>query len=210
MINLLSAAPGVKVSTPAFGIDAIVGPSVNFNGDQMSYTFANQPSQTDTIFTMAAIVTMSGTAANSAILMNSGNAAGAQLNLPGPTFIGFVFPNGGTTIATTSIVSLTSGRSYFIAASFSVAASLLNAVVLDLSNGVIKSQSRPQTSTGMFKPNGTYRVGNASGSFQQTWGKIAAVAYLADFLSVPQLAQWAFDPWSFWYPFPSLSSLATT
>lgn len=61
-------------------------------------------------------------------------------------------------------------------------------------------------SSTLVAPNGTYGIGNNVGSSREFNGFIAAAMVGADYLAIPQLLQWAENPWAFWYP-PAVQNL---
>lgn len=199
-VNLLSGLPGTKVSSPVSMIDGTVGPAITCNGASHSYTFANQSTVVDASVTFAGFVTVLATPSNSCIIANSNAASGARLLLISATTVGVDFPGGGTLADSNAVFTFTTGRPYFVIASHSVAASQLNTAVCDLLTGRVIGDTRTRASTGQIAPNGTYRIGNATGGSNSATGNVASVAYVNNFLHARNLGQLAFDPWPLWYP----------
>lgn len=90
---------------------------------------------------------------------------------------------------------LSGGVPYFLAATFGSASPMVVARRLDTGSLLTSNFSSASTNTS----NGTYSVGDN--------GPVAAAAITNAIMTPEQLIQWAYDPWSFWYPPPSTIQL---
>jgi hypothetical protein len=120
----------------------------------------------------------------------------------GTGIVGFIYPGGGSQILTVSPLTLAANTPYFMAGSFSIVGGTgtANLVVKELLTGKTGTSTASAATTGPLTPNGTYMVGNAPAGFEEIHGSLAAVMFSTAFLSQNALAQWASDPWRFWYP----------
>ena len=153
------------------------------------------------IFSIQADMSASG---NSLYLLTDGGAAPAQA-IGTNIAVGYVNLEGflgGNGIATNLAINSQTGPfgvPYFCVFSLSALSSLLTSVLVNLATGktyvYFANEGGPVPTAG----DGTIWIGNRNSA--RNWnGWIAAVSYSNTFLSLPQLLQWAQDPWSLWYP----------
>ena len=188
-----SARVGTISGSPTFGIDGVIGPNASgFSGsDYISFTSA---AQTAVNGTMAAIVYSPGGVNNGIFAVD---------NHDGPAIAGFsntLFITGGLGDSTSGLAFPT-GWSFVVA---SISGSAVSFLILNLSNG----QTTTSFTTYNTVPTGStaYWIG-VEPKYSTAWpGKIAAVMHSSAYMSIPQLLEWAKDPWSFWYP-PQVNSL---
>jgi hypothetical protein len=100
-----------------------------------------------------------------------------------------------------SSITLTVGHAYYVATSAfpSGATTLINFVVKDLTTGQVRSATTTRASTPATVT--AVGVGNDQlGSSDPSLFPIAAAMYSGAALGIPQMLNWAQDPWFFWYP----------
>jgi hypothetical protein len=99
---------------------------------------------------------------------------------------------------TVSSLAMTAGVPYFCVASVNQSTNI-NFLLLRLDNGSVQTQAVGVSLT-MAASTASYLIANwAQLNFGMT-GNLAAVMYNHSYMSMPQLLQWAQDPWGFWYP----------
>jgi hypothetical protein len=202
-INLLNGAPGTITGSTSTGtLDGVIGPRYQSNsvaGSTGSTKFTiSTPGGTGrtyaVIFRSAA--TLSGT--NGLFV----EAAGANAQAVRHNGTGISFSVGGVGSGSTGI-TLAASTPYFLAASLPTGAAwrwaLVNLVTGQMTSGTATNAAVTQPTTGFII--GNLFAGNVSGT-----DYFAAAMYSTAVLSAAQLAQWAADPWSFWYP-PAVESL---
>jgi hypothetical protein len=200
--NFINLSPGAV--TPARGTVAgsptaklsLLGPSTLFVANAaVQFAF---PNTNYTNYTLAAIINWLGTnAASQDILGTDATAAsgGSGTNLAlGSTGIPTI--RFGSGAAASTLPALVANASYFIAVS-GVSASGFNIIYTRLDTGQVFSQF---VSTALTTgTNTTLSVGNLGDVSHFFNGSVAAAMYSNTFLSLPQLNQWALDPWAYWY-----------
>jgi hypothetical protein len=198
--NLIVAAPfALRASGTlqvVYVIDSIVGPAFynNVNGTQIQGIagYATMPP----VYTIASIFrvkVVAGAGSYQNITTFRGNA-GLWLKSTGTALNPNIYIGSDNVFS----ITLTSGNAYFIAISGTpVAGNKFSAVVRSLSTGQIFSGSvtigTSQTTDDSFMYVG--EDGN-----EASFCAIATSMYSRTLLSMPQLLEWAGDPWSFWYP----------
>ncbi len=196
MINLLNSKPATLHGSISGKITNIIGPTTlgSGSGAYMSQVAVNETPSTGV--TMASILLPTSTTFWF-LFNNNGNTGGvnsAGISGAGSLSLRFVVNN--VTVVTTPI-TLSVGIPYFMA--FSYNGSVGNSVITTLNKGVISS-----ITNAIVEPFGTptvsqYNIGGDSGA-NQTNASIAAIMYsINNYLSLPQLRQWAAAPWDFWY-----------
>ena len=194
--NLLTGHRANTVNgTPAFVMDGLIGPSVQFGvSPSDSLDFTGAPSVTDANFTIAAIF-RTNTPSGDFCAWFSGSITNYQMyhdqstnNLAVQGTIG----GGGVT----STLPIADNTYYF--AAVSVSPTVSNFVTTRLDTGSIRTGTG--ASPGSAAGTGTWEVG-ANAQFSQTAkSQIATAMASGTFLTIPQLRAWAADPWSYWYP----------
>jgi hypothetical protein len=181
-------------------MDGAVGPAVNFTVATQDITFSTA-NITDTNQTLAAIIRPTGGAGASRGIIQSGAAAsgsgGWALFAHSSNVFGTFAPNG-TSGGGFSTIPVTLNVPYFIAASLN--ATLNNFVAVRLDTGQIFTSALTGLSNSPASPQSGATIGCEDQFNLQFIGSIAAAMYSPTYLSMPQLLQWAADPWGFWYP----------
>lgn len=97
--------------------------------------------------------------------------------------------------------TIASGVPYFFCASSIKGSGSedIKILLLDLNSGVVRFGLFGGDNSAVTAPTGTITIGNPNNA--QGW-HIAAAMSSRHALSIPEMLQWAADPWSFWYPNP--------
>lgn len=202
--SILKGTVGSLTGTPTSAINAFCGVATNYSASTMNSAFAGFTTNTPAAFTFAVIcvpVTLGG--ATQLIITDgaSGSSAGTQgIGFNGSNKWTVGIGSTPTFIATSSTPAVVANTPYFIAVS-ELGGTGYNIVVSNLRTGQTTSEV-VATATAISVWTGTFNVGNqnAANGARVFQGLIAAVMCSEGYLSVPQLLQWAQDPWSFWYP----------
>lgn len=196
-VNLLKGARGTATSMTA-KMDGIIGPSVNFG---TSITFPGSTT-CPSIYTFAAIVRPSALAGFIYTMIATSNGTGGLAFRVDSSNIPVTVVNSNASPG--AAFAMTNGIPYFVAVSCNLTDTsnyIFNQVQVNLKTGQTLSTSFT-SSLGAIggitaAQAGTFFLGNAS--FPWT-GVLAAAMAESVFLTLPQLQQWAQDPWSYWYP----------
>ena len=94
-----------------------------------------------------------------------------------------------------SSATLVANVPYFIACSYN-GSTVCNIVVTNLNTGAIIKNSGYTTNRG-FQATTLFTLGYTGSYASQSY--YAAAMYAESFMNMPELYQWATDPWSFWY-----------
>lgn len=194
--NLLSVPPTGTASGTSSVVDGLIGLATKFSGSNHFVKFTGQSTANDQAATVGCIFrfnTLSGTPVLFANAATTATGYALQINSSGAAF--FYNNASGTTGA--SSFDLAAGNAYFIGASFN--SSVANFVLANLQNGQVFSSSSTGMSTANTAPDGNYLIGSDQFS-NSSASSIAAIMVNSNLMSIPQLMQWAQDPWSFWYP----------
>ena len=188
-LNLLNGKNGTNTGTPTVLIHGLLGPATTYPSNSDYTTFTGGPSVTDTETTFAAILVPNTLSGFQYYFSDSGgDALGVNGNL---YYIRF----GGT--SNDSGLTLTVGVPYFLAASAN--ASAVNFAVMRLDNG--KFVEATTASGTNLASTGTYRIATVPGAGGSSGlASVAAAMKNSKFMPAAALKQWAYDPWSFWYP----------
>ena len=199
VINLVTGKAGVKTGTYPGSIDGRIGP-VTTAAASAYFTFSSAvPSQTDTQATFAGIVL---NPPNSGILpLSVGSTNGPDVYFSGADVIQFNIW-GGSAAGGLQYTIYGTGTPIFFAMSMN--GTKVVQVLTNLATGQITTASNSSTSFNAHDGTVIWGAGNNLG-LQFTYG-IAAQMYSTQFLSLPQLVEWAQAPWDFWYP-PAVSNL---
>ena len=147
---------------------------------------------------MAAIVVPISFGATSKVLV-AGTAGGAAWDISINTNGTFTLvANNGGFVTYNSTLVLTLNSPYFIAIS-AVAGVGARLVAVNLHTGQVYSQVVASATGG---PTATTTVASWGKGFLNNFNgvNVACTMFGSNALSMPQLLQWAQDPWSFWYP----------
>lgn len=208
-INLCkpSPKPTAQVSAPTRVIDGALGIASKFTGvtsNSLVFTGGSK-AQVDLAFTYACFYRPATIASNTSIVSNS------------------------TTVNTGSLLSYNTGNACLILGSELVAPMLSGInLIVGVPYFIVASATGPSASTSTWTHNwvvvrlDTGQITTATGTSSQSWaasngnmlfggassgqgnldadGNLAAAMYSNVFTSVPQMLQWAQDPWAFWYP----------
>lgn len=195
-VDLFNGKKGNVNPTPSSVIDANIGPSlVTTAAGFIDYSGILPIESLPTLAVTQAAIFKIGTNASDGAIMNYGGTNGVSLTTSSG---GVLDANwmGSTTLASTITLSL--GVPYFAVAS-SLSATGTNFVVVNLTNGQTNSHFTSTAST-MLQPNSEVAIGQSIQTGVNFVGSIAAAMTSYGYLSIPQLLQWAQDPWAFWYP----------
>jgi hypothetical protein len=204
------ARPSTINGTWTQKVDGNIGPASNqaaANGAaRQAFQTVGQTLITDFAQTYAGIFRYTGLSTGSASIAGYGNLSGANGNT-----LALNWTTGGTMQFVSSSTSpaltlaYTVGVPYFAVASFitNVPSNPCNLFLLNLNNGSVTTASSAAGVGSFGSSNGTFIVGNGFSNLSSFVGNIAAAAYIPTFLSLQQMAVWAQDPFSFWWPAPA-------
>jgi hypothetical protein len=192
-------------TAPTFGLDGALGPCGIFTSavnPLSGCNFSGQFAGLDLVATSAAIIRLSNlTAFNAIFSSNQNNNTNGYLLTVSPSgepqfqLPGFV---AAPTNSTDFPNFVTVGVPYFIVVS--VVSGRVNLLSLNLNTGQIKTATQTGNAYTAAAGNGTMGIGVNHENAYVAVGNIAAVMYSGTFLTLPQMTQWAQDPWAFWYP----------
>lgn len=205
-VNVLSGRVGTLTGSLG-GIKGLIGPHsyATAAGDKVAFSLF--PTSLFKCVTLACIIIpevitgfhgyVGTSSANSGWRLQTGVGGGGAT---------FVLTAGGVADVSSGI-NLVSGVPYFLAASADI--SVANFVVADLSTGRVTTATA--TSATGTAGNGTALAGAASfgpGAAEVACVMAACGTGTAGRLSRAQLAAWAAEPWSFWYPRRAVNQIA--
>lgn len=206
-VNTLTGQPGTPnggVNAPSANQQGIIGPSI-YIPNNGNITFPYQATAW-AAQTMAAIVAFDSATSGSVRNIMSTSASGLTGMLlavnTGGANTTWSYEIGGTlsacTGSTLQAAPIIAGMPYFWAVS--IANGLpVNTVLVQLGTGRVSILSIANALS-FNAGDATIYIGNRGTNTRQAIGKIAAAMHANNYLSIPQLLQWASDPWSFWYP----------
>lgn len=203
-INLLTGAKGALSGAPISSTFGIPGPGVNFTTNS-AVNFANQSTNNDTFATVGAIITWTSAPATGQTWFDSSgvNTSGFTMMVQSTTNMRITFPGGALTLNPQPTTAIVINTPYFVAMSYfgdGIGNYTSNCLITNLLNGTQSFATQTTLSAGPLAPNGTYVIGNSAGSFTRIAGSISALMFSSNYLSIPQLVSWGYNPWSFWYP----------
>lgn len=190
-----SVTGGANISASAHGaIGSAVTLPPQATNNLSRLTFSGNVSTNFGSSTIAAIIVFNGITATQAIFANDSVGAGVSLNITGAGTLQWTMFG---VVARSSSITLVANVPYFLVASHNGTTGI-DYLAMRLDNGVIVTS----TSAGGTPnaPNGTYVVGNSSGSGNPANGQIAAVAFSGAYNPPAVLRKWCADPWGLWYP----------
>jgi hypothetical protein len=192
--NLVNGKVSVTGNGTVTAVNDVNGPSVNvINGGGNYVQFTGLPTTTDGQFTMACIVFPTATLATSSYWMflgGSPNAIGCDATS------GQLGADGGG--GRDSGIVITPNNPWFVAVSMQYSSGNFNFAATNLRTGRIQTANANHVETSAANT-GTLQIGTNFGGGPIT-GNIACVMHMPTYLSLQALAQWAADPWSYWYP----------
>lgn len=205
-----SPHPTAQVSAPTSVIDGSLGRASKFTGvlnNGLTFTGGSNAG-TDLVLTYACIYRPSNLSSNFTIVANSTTVNSGSLIGYNPTFpgLGLAFLNSFPVVAG---ITLVAGVPYFIICSGSgVSGGTWNTnwLVLRFDTGQIITAVASGTGQAMVASNGNMVFGGAPSpdGAQDATGNLAAAMYSGGpggfVMSIPQMLQWAQEPWAFWYP----------
>lgn len=198
-VNLLNAKKGTVTGAVTAIVDSRIGPAAQITTIAGSDTYVSIPSPSNaaipTSATVASIFTY-GTNGNFSGLFGSNQTTfGVMFGVQAAG--GSIQCYNGTVLNSVACVPV-AGNAYFAAVSYNTTKA--NFVLVNLTTGQVFSDSVTGASA-TAAADGTYCLGvNNNFSTNSLVGGLAAGMYAAEYLSIPQLLQWARDPWAFWYP----------
>lgn len=206
-VNLLTGTPGTPnggANAPSFSMQEASGPNNYFqNNGNVAFPYLNTAW---TAQTMAAIVTfdsatsasvrniLSSSAAGTAGFLIACNTGGGGTSWAYQLAGSFISWSAGTDLGQSPVA----GATYFYAVSVANGEPA-NGVLRRLDTGKI-TVTQTANAASFTAGDTTIAIGNRGTNSRQTIGKIAAVMHSNNYMSMAQLAAWAEDPWSFWYP----------
>lgn len=198
-MSLLNSTPGTLSGTPTASILNNTGPCTNVTGTQVS-TFGGNLAKSDLSATLACIVQLNALNSASTIFFAStnGTAGGWAIGLNASNQLD-MFGEGGTSQASVTIGALSANVPYFMVVSSAGTGTATKFLLLRLDTGKILTDSTAAAVATGSTATATYSVGNLAAT-RPANAKIAAVMWTPQAMSAPAIAQWAQDPWSFWYP----------
>lgn len=194
-INLVPGAPGVLTGGAlTYSMQPIGGPAVLSDTAGHYNKFTNSYSDSPASFSVAAIFNYVAPSAPNCVFTTDFSAISGGAGLLLNSLAILPFNNGAGTALTGA--SITGG---WLFTAFSYNAATINWVIINLSTSKLTS--------GTHASGGAVVVGSSAWSidcldatYAASGCQIAAVAYsVNNFMSVPQLNQWAAAPWDYWY-----------
>jgi hypothetical protein len=195
-LNLLDGGVGTKSGGGAITANySEFGPAITVTGTSV-LTYPGFPTTFDAANTMGAIYWLANTTDITFLIHSSSANNGIELKTSGPGLIFDVF--GGTAVTFSS--SLVAQQMLFLGLSGHYASQTVNFVVMNLENGTLFKKVDTGFLAAGTAPNGTYSIGNSGSGVSPATGRLCASMMSPAYLSMSELVQWAYDPWSFWYP----------
>jgi hypothetical protein len=191
MIDLMTGRVGAPTGFIKTNIRSLLGPAPVYSATGDYQDFMRVAVATPPAKTFAAIAQLDTLTGNYQGIICDGVSGGGLFAI-GPAGHLMVYAAGNNLSAIFPAV----GTPYFLAVS--TAGGVYNFVAVNLRTGVVQTY-QILGGTAIAAYDTTWRVGDHSGS-QGFSGTIAAAMYSQIFLSMPKLAAWAADPWSFWFP----------
>jgi len=194
-INLLTGlgcvnTQGSQITSAIVGTDGIIGPNLTAGTGckALGTSFPNVPVGNFTAAAIFRYTTTNGGAYQ--CVATAGNAWGWWMHSGKPC----LYTNTDNAASFTPTV----GRCYFIAMSAPLfSGSIINYVMRDMITGQVFTSSVSQTSAA--SSTNLWTIGNdTSNEFSNFPLAVAMISTTV--LSMPQLRQWADDPWGFWFP----------
>lgn len=196
-VNLLNGNRAtIGGGVPGEAINGVIGPATTFGSAAADgLEFTSQALTNSGKGTWGAIVQLAGVVSGQYQCI-IGNLGSGMLLLDRTShnlevYVGAAYTN-------TSTLALGLNVPYFIAASYFNSSSMMF-LLLNLSNGNLQTQN----ASGITAPSastGTVTIGNNNFIGQSFDGQIAAAMFSPQSTPLPELLQWAQDPWLFWYP----------
>lgn len=206
-INLLNDVAATQAGTASTTpTNSYVGQGCLLGGNTSAVTFPGQSIANDTSVTLAAIFLYQPDVVTENCLFTSSTlstSGGVQIDFSGanPAVLRLNFWNG---TGISSGYQMKTGVPYFVAMSCNASVSGFAIVQLDTGQTTIVAGSGVASSQA---PNGTYAIGQTPPMNARSLSTIAAVMFSASYTPLHALAQFAADPWSFWYPQDNTSAL---
>ena len=196
-VSLLNGEAGVIGGTPTFAIDGYIGPSAKFVASTDLWKFPNQNTTATTTFTIAFIFRYASITTNQGLFGASAtnNVAFYFFNGAGPMTIKLAATS--TTVPFSNTNFIAAGIPHFIV--LSVSGTTANCLAVRLTDNVSDQAVGFTVSGTPGVSDGNYLIGNTAGAAGAA-GNIACAMYSTAYLSIPEMRQWAANPWSFWYP----------
>lgn len=211
VFNLITDAVGTAYGTnPAVALDGSIGMCAKTTGiTQNGWRLSGNTTAQEVLVTMAAITRVTSLANDFQAWLSSGGNANTGVWLyvktTGHLFFGF----GGVANIDSGLI-LTANTPYFVAASYSAAATNVNFVLVNLSTGSMQTATGSTAGNSTVAPDNRFLIfGNTFASSNSPIGVTSNVMYNRSYLSMSALRMWANDPWSFWYPPRAQSAVGT-
>lgn len=197
--NLLTGAGGTKSGTPTLAMTGY-GPALksvgNTDNDNFPYPAVAWPAQTMAVIVRfdtlgASVQVIQATAAGGSsgfYIANAGTGSSSQWAI----VVGVTF------VIISGLPAPIAGATYFVVVSVQSATNY-NIVVRRLDNGQVWAVTAT-TALSFIAGDTTLYIGNRGTNARQTLGAIMATMHNINYMTLPQMVQWAQDPWSFWYP----------
>lgn len=197
-LNVLNGIVGVNTSTPTAAIKGLVGPSTTYDNavsSSIKTTFTTGNTATLTRFTIATVVEFFALASFNALFAGNTSTAGTIGQFASSNTLMMRISN--TNVS--SAIPLANGVPYLLITScdVSIATNNVNYLALNLATGKYTTEVNTMGTSSVALDN--YIVGNWGGTLP-AGAVVSAAMFSNNFLSLPQMMQWATDPWSFWYP----------
>lgn len=200
-VDLTTGRPGSITGSPTNSV-GLIGPRIGFPGSTDVVTFSGKPTSSFPNYTFGCIVAFDVVnAANQFLISSSNSGVGARLSIANAGGSKLSIGINGLSALTAAQIPIVANTPYALFGSLAWVSPnvLFNAVAVNLTNGIVLSQSSSVASGAPGTDSGTCGIGNR-GSALHAQGRIAAAMYSTGFMPMASLLQWAADPWSFWYP----------
>lgn len=201
-VDLTTGKSGAITGSPTNSI-GLIGPRIGFPGSTDLVTFSGKPTASFPNYTFGCVVAFDVVNVTNQFLISSSNGGtGVRLSIvnAGGSKLSIGINSLGGFNATQIPIAVNTPYALFGSLAWVSPNALCNAVAVNLTNGVVLSQSSSVAAGGApGADSGTCSIGNR-GSSLHAQGRIAAAMYSTEFTPISSLLQWAADPWSFWYP----------
>jgi len=196
MIDLLTGGSGALTGTPT-ALTTPFGPSCVFSTIGQHLAYSGKSTGLDAVMCMAMVFTPVTDVANRGYLATSSGANGYSFQVDGTGNLRY---NVDGVVSITSAVTIAINTPYFAAMSGRTGSQSF--LIRRLDTGAITTGTTATAYTAIA-PSGISWIGDTNG-LGHCGARINAVMMSANYFTVPQLMQWAEDPWAFWYQTPNV------
>lgn len=203
--NILNGKVGTIVGAQSGKMIGLGGP-VACSGQSNSVRFSGNPTVADTTYTIAAVINPAATASNDFFIFRSGVSpfpiAMIAQGTGTDTGLSVRIEGVGNSIPTPFPLFGDKGPVFVVLSRQPGGANPLTVSCFKILKSGVGYLSNPWTDYGYAAPasGGTYEIGGYPSTGSDPSMGVAAVMFSTASLSPQEMAAWAEDPWSFWYP----------